>query len=227
MLKYYEDDMFEIYHGDSLNILPQLDIYDLLVTDPPYGQKFKSNRANNHSHIVGDESTDIGNKVIKLSSNHIKSNRHAYVFGNFQLMSPWTAQCQLIWDKVNIGAGNLSLPWGPQHEIIQFGVYVPSKSNRDRGDGRLSARLRKGSVLRCIRKNSRGSKLHPSEKPVDILRQLIESSSMLGETVFDPFMGVGSTLVAARIEGRRGVGIEIEEKYCEIASRRLEEIKEA
>jgi site-specific DNA-methyltransferase (adenine-specific) len=62
---------------------------------------------------------------------------------------------------------------------------------------------------------------HPSEKPVELLRELIESSSCIGETVLDPFAGVGSTLEACRIEGRACVGIEIEERYAEIAANRL------
>jgi site-specific DNA-methyltransferase (adenine-specific) len=56
---------------------------------------------------------------------------------------------------------------------------------------------------------------------VALLRQIIESSSCLDETVLDPFVGVGSTLVASRLEGRRSIGIEIDERYCEIAAQRL------
>jgi len=119
--------------------------------------------------------------------------------------------------------GNLSVPWGPQHEKITFATYETSKANRERrGYGKLSARLRKGSVLRCLRHNAGSAKNHPSEKPVDILRQMIESSSVLGECVLDPYMGCGSTLVAAKLEGREGIGIELEEKYCEIAAKRLD-----
>jgi DNA modification methylase len=62
---------------------------------------------------------------------------------------------------------------------------------------------------------------HPTEKPVMLLRQLIEASSLHGDVVLDPFLGSGSTVVAARTEGRRAVGIEIEERYCEIAAKRL------
>jgi site-specific DNA-methyltransferase (adenine-specific) len=76
--------------------------------------------------------------------------------------------------------------------------------------------------LRAIRKNSRGSKRHPTEKPVDVLRQMIESSSMIGELVLDPFAGSGSALVAAMIEDRRAIGIEVEERYCEEAAKWLE-----
>jgi site-specific DNA-methyltransferase (adenine-specific) len=64
---------------------------------------------------------------------------------------------------------------------------------------------------------------HPTEKPVPLLRQLIESSSVWGETVLDFCVGVGSTLVAARLEGRKAIGIEIDERFCEVAAERLSE----
>jgi len=63
---------------------------------------------------------------------------------------------------------------------------------------------------------------HPTEKPIDILRQMVESSSVMGETVYDPFAGSGSTLIAAALEGRKAVGCEIEERYCEAAAKRFE-----
>jgi site-specific DNA-methyltransferase (adenine-specific) len=65
-------------------------------------------------------------------------------------------------------------------------------------------------------------RFHPMEKPVDILRQMVESSSMIGETVLDPFCGSGSVLLAAQLEGRVAIGIEIDERYCEIAAKRIE-----
>jgi site-specific DNA-methyltransferase (adenine-specific) len=90
-------------------------------------------------------------------------------------------------------------------------------------DGRgLAARLRQGSILSFQRPNSRAAKRHPTEKPVGLLRRLIESSSLIGETVFDPFLGSGSTLVAAIAEDRMGVGIEIDERYAETAAKRVD-----
>jgi len=148
-----------------------------------------------------------------------------YIFGDRLDLSPLPlcSTAELIWDKETIGMGNLSLPWGPQHENIIFAVYEISKANRDKGYGRLSARLRKGSVLRSLRPVSGAVKHHPTEKPVDILRQMIESSSVMGEVVYDPFAGSGSTLVAAMLEGRQVIGCEIEERYCETTVKRLEQ----
>ena len=219
---YFSNDYVELHHGDCREIIPQLVVCDLLLTDPPYGFNFKSGRSTNHENIIGDISTDLGDQVLIEVTKKIKSRRHCYVFGKWTLPEMWASQCELVWNKENVGMGDLSLPWAPQHETIQFGVYTPSRANRDRGDGKLSARLRKGSVLSSMRKNSRGSLRHPTEKPVDILRQMIESSTVIGETVLDPFCGSGSTLVASILEGRKAIGIEIEEKYCKISAERCE-----
>lgn len=150
--------------------------------------------------------------------------RHVYIFGGLLPLSelPLCAFTEIIWDKENIGMGDLRAPWGPQHEKIAFAIYESSAANRRGGAGNLSARLRKGSIVRSLRANSAAVKNHPTEKPVDILRQLIESSSVMGETVYDPFAGSGSTLIAASLEGRVAVGCEIEERYCEIAAKRFE-----
>lgn len=222
MKPYYARNGITLYHGDCAEVEVEC---DLLVTDPPYGQDFKSNRADNWDKITGDNDiAGIQSRLKHVITRCLRPKRHVYIFGTkFDLDAlPIGGRAELIWDKEIIGTGNLSAPWGPQHENITFGVYIPSKANRDAGDGRLSARLRKGSVLRCARANSRGVKYHPTEKPVEILRQLIESSSVLGEAVYDPFAGSGSTLIAAALEGRLGIGCEFEERYCETAAKRFE-----
>lgn len=225
MKPYYEEGGITIYLGDCRDVLPGLgrDTVDLIVTDPPYGQRYVSNRGHGHGAIEGDDKdVSVVLDALTLACRTLRRGRHAYVFGPFDLSStPLAAQVELVWDKGIVGMGDLTLPWSTSHEPITFAVYEPSKANREKGYGRLAARIRKGSVLRCERTNGASTTRHPTEKPVDVLRQLIESSSLLGETVLDPFMGVGSTLVASRMEGRRGIGIELDERYCEIAAGRL------
>lgn len=225
MTPYYERDGITIYHGDCRDILPSLGAgsVDLIVTDPPYGVSWQSNRRPEAPRkIDGDEDQQVAIEGISLSLRSLRQGRHLYIFGRYDLSPlPLTSSVELIWDKQIMGTGDLSLPWGPAHEPIQFAVYIPSKATRSKGGGRLSARLRKGSILRHPRLHGKGVSNHPTEKPVPLLRELIESSSCIGETVLDPFMGVGSTLVAAQIEGRKAIGIELDERYCEIAANRL------
>lgn len=223
MKPYFEQDGIVIYHGDCREVLPSIarDAADLIVTDPPYGQKYESNRGADRGAIVGDDGSLDVPATLTLACRTLKRGRHAYIFGPIDLSAtPLTAAVQLIWDKQIVGMGDLALPWSESHELITFAVYELSAANRAKGYGRLAARMRQGSVIRCQRIQSEQTK-HPTQKPVPLLRQLIESSSVMGEVVLDPFMGSGSTLVAATLEGRRSIGIEVEERWCEVAARRL------
>jgi DNA modification methylase len=225
MKPYYEHGGITIYHGDCREVIPSLipDSVDLIVSDPPYGVMWESgHRQKNFGLIVGDDSKESAIEGTRLALSLLKRGRHVYLFGQYPLLSlPLSEPVELIWDKQNQNSGDLGLPWGNQHEYIQFAVYNISNANRAAGAGRYSARMRKGSVLRCLRPNGSAVCNHPTEKPVRLLRELIESSSCIGETVLDHFAGSGSTLVAAQMESRRAIGIEIEERYCEIAAKRL------
>lgn len=221
MTPYYEHRGATLHHGDCAGYEIAC---DLIVTDPPYGQQFKSGHSDLWGPIRGDD--DIAGTMERLRHvlKGLPRRRHVYIFGGRLPLSdlPLCAFTEIIWDKEIIGMGDLTAPWGPQHEKIAFAVYESSQANRRDGAGNLSARLRKGSVVRSLRANSAAVKHHPTEKPIDILRQLIESSSVMGETVYDPFAGSGSTLIAAVLEGRKAIGVEFEERYCEIAAKRFE-----
>lgn len=231
MEPYFTSDRAVIYHADCRDVLNDLPEFDVLVTDPPYGIKFQSNRrADLFDGIEGD---DDPLAIVKMLEQIVRQNlrryRHAYVFGPLDLSPLVDAglvqePINLVWDKKVLGMGDLSVPWASQHEPIQFAVAVKSRSNVKKGEGRLAARMRRGSILSHQRPHAAGVTRHPTEKPVGLLRELIESSSVVGESVFDPFMGVGSTLVAANLEGRTAVGVELDERYCEIAAERLTRI---
>ncbi|KKL96504.1 hypothetical protein LCGC14_1843760 [marine sediment metagenome] len=223
MKPYYQDDAVTIYLGDCREVLPLLGPVDLVLTDPPYGVRWQSNhRAQKFAEIEGDTGTDAAVEAIALALPLLRTYRHIYVFGRYDFGGlPVTAPVELIWDKGTPSGGDTASPWGKAHEYIQFMSYVPSKANVRKGYGKLSARLRKGSVISVHRITGAAVTRHPTEKPVLLLRQMIESSSLIGDTVLDPFAGVGSTLVAAVVEGRKAIGIEIEERYCEIAAQRM------
>lgn len=227
---YYQGSRATLYVGDCRDIAPHLPArsVDLIIADPPYGVRWRSGRrAERFDAMAGDDgSVDwpaiVGGMVQRLLRNH----RHAYIFGYTpdQVAGPcaFGGTAELIWDKDHIGPGSLGVPWGPEHETFSFGVYEWSKANRAAGSGRLAARLRQGSVIRARRPNS-GQVRHPDEKPVELIRQLVEASSCYGETVFDATAGVCTTGVAAILAGRRTTLIESDLRYADIGVDRLQE----
>ena len=221
MKPYYEKRGITIYHGDCREVLPQLKAgsCDLIVTDPPYGVRWQSGyRRKKFAVMKGDDDPRLGAEVTALALRVLRGDRHLYVFGRHDFSGlKLRGSVELIWDKMLIGLSHSHGAWSKSHEVISFAVKTDESKRRfDSG----AARMRRGTVLRYRRLN--GSQVrHPAEKPVGLLRELIESSSRMGEMVLDYFAGVGSTLVAAALEGRRAVGIEIEERWCEVAAKRL------
>lgn len=217
-----------LYLGDAVDVIPTLQIVvDLMVTDPPWAVAYKGRKrttGDGFAVIHGDRGEVDVPAILDASVRKMRRGRHLYVFGPARLLEPVehiASPCELIWDKQLPGLSDPAVPWAPEHEPISFGVVEISRANRAKGAGAVAARLRQGSVLQAARPHSGGSRRHPNEKPVPLLRRLIEASSHHGDLVFDPFMGVGSTLVAALAEGRRAIGIEIDQQYFDIACERV------
>jgi hypothetical protein len=223
----YDKHGARLYLGDAASILPTLkDDVDLLATDPPYGIAYQSNyRAEPSPVIAGDRGEVDVPAIIGACLPRLGRMRHVYAFGPKEALSHprLVSHVELVWDKEITGMGDLQCPWGPSHENITFAIHAPWRSDRTRERGKLSARLRAGSVLRVPRVNSKHL-CHPNQKPVALMRQIIESSSSFGETVLDPFMGSGSTIVAALLSGRQAVGIEINDLHFEHAVERIERL---
>ena len=231
----HQSDLATVIWGDCTD--PQViaqapDWYGLLCADPPYGVRYNSGRSSNFTEIPGDDGTTdwaavLGQWVgpVGTFTSGLAPNRHAYVFGYApgQLAEPMRlgGTAELVWDKDMTGMGKLNSPWGPSHETITFGVHVKQQQNRADGGGRLAARLRKGSILRYPRPNGSGARVHSNEKPVLLMADLIESSTVRGDLVVDPCAGSGSTLVAAVLEGRRAFGVEIGRHHAELAVQRV------
>lgn len=224
---YFESERATLYLGDARDILPALptESVDLVLTDPPYGQAFRSNRRVERfdaiAHDTGadrDTIRDVLRECVRL----VGQNRHLYVFGPLDALDGLkvTAPVSLVWDKAMMSGGDLAAPFGPAHEPVSFVVSKHRHGGQAGGDA-LPARIRKGSVLRFARVTGRKVR-HPTEKPVPLLAELVESSSRAGELVLDPFAGVGSTGVAAILRGRRCLLVELDERYARIAVERLE-----
>jgi len=209
---YYQDDYITIYHGDCREVLPGIEA-DCVVTDPPYGISYYSgytsdvrsggDYVNKDGSISGDNDTMLRDFVVSWCG-----SIPALVFGSYRAPFPLGWKQILIWDKgPAAGMGDLKIPWKPNHEPIFILGDWPGESGRGAGI------IRGDNISRL----SMGRK-HPHEKSVSMLRKIMEPCP---GTILDPFMGSGTTLRAAKDLGRKAIGIEIEEKYCEVAAKRL------
>jgi site-specific DNA-methyltransferase (adenine-specific) len=203
----YSDEYVSLYHGDCRDHLEWLSA-DVLITDPPYGMDYVSNSSKYGATdpIAGDSDIQLRNDVLRLWDR----SRAALVFGTWRIPRPLNDIRQLIiWDKGDSpGMGDLTLPWGPAHEEIY--VFGDGWSGKRRPNVYRVPTLPPAAGYRPD---------HPTPKPVALMEQLIEYAP--AGVVADPFAGSGSTLVAARNQGRQAIGVEVSEKYCQVIIDRL------
>ena len=210
MSLYYQDDFVTLFHGNCLTEHREWLDADVLVTDPPYGMAYEAN-FNRHRKarpsvgrpVAGDTDTKARDGVLEAWA-----GKPALVFGRWNCPRPENTRTRLIWDRGYHGMGDLALPWGPTDEEI----YVL-------GAGWVGQRTT--SILRvsALTSGDKDRPKHPTPKPVPLMERLIERCPP--GLIADPFAGSGATLVAAKALGRRAVGVELEEKYCEITAKRL------
>ena len=211
---YYQDEHVTIYHGDCLAIDAWL-AADVLVTDPPYGIAYSSGWAKvliyndvyadrPDGSIDGDTDTAARDRALQQWG-----ERPALVFGSMRSSAPSGWKQALCWDKGEAaGMGDLSIPWKPNWDPIYVIGGPWGSTNRTTGV------LRHTNIPRV----SMGRQ-HPHSKPQPLMGDLIAKCPP--GTVADPFAGSGSTLVAAKRLGRKAIGVELDERYCEIAAKRL------
>lgn len=241
MKPYYQDKWVTIYHGDCREILPQLDKVDLVLTDPPYGINYQSGwRQQKYEHLIGDADLDWLPDFIKLTHSVLQDNTAFYCFNRWDVYPIWfneitrwftVKNCIVIKrGRRNMG-GNLKSSFAFSYDMV---IYA-NKGNRpfEKTEYRVADNHSrhgeipyKGFIYRyedfitdCPASQKDGT-LHPTQKTIDIGIFFISLSSCIGNTVLDPFCGSGSSLIAAKKLNRYSIGIEIEEKYCEIAARR-------
>ena len=201
---YYQDDFVTLYHGDCLEQTAWLDA-DVLVTDPPYGMAYVSGRKKDASLAIrGDESLNVRDDALNLWG-----SKPALVFGTWKQPRPANVRQLIVWDKRG-GAGfsgDLNMVWADITEEI----YVL-------GDGWVGRR--RPAIYSIPTLPSANRPDHPTPKPVSLLEQLLDCVQP-DAVIADPFAGSGSTLIAARNFGRKAIGVEYEEKYCELIAKRL------
>lgn len=205
MKPYYQDDHCTIYNCDCREILPELPKVDLVLTDPPYGINFQSSRrieCERHDKIVGDDEFPMWIFNLKFEIALMVWCRWDNLY---QIPKP---KSFIVWDKMIHGLGDLKHEFGRQWEGCAF---YPGEKHEFIN--------RPVDVIRCQRITP-GDMVHPAEKPTGAIKPLLVPHR---GRILDPFMGSGTTLRAAKDLNRKAIGIEIEEKYCEIAVRRLEQ----
>ena len=215
---YYQDDHVTLYHGDSLDILPTL-TYDAMVTDPPYGIGWKKGAnyrrgSQPHDGIANDDTTETRDAALRLCG-----DRPAIVFGSVYLPPPDGTRHVAIWQKP-ADAGVVGSTIGLRRDVEA--IYFL---------GNLERRPCNQSSVLTSRIPSIGNPYspagrfgHPHAKPEDLMRQLFDFVAP-DAVIVDPFAGSGSTLRAAKDLGRRAIGVELEEQYCEtIVSRLAQEV---
>ena len=207
MTPYYTEPGIEIYHGDCRDVLPGLGPVDLVLTDPPYGIGEAAGKNASRGNLA--KSTDYGNDSWDnepvnwgLLWELLTLGKYACCWGgNYYPVPP--SPSWLVWDKVNgeTDFADCELAW------TNYGSAVRMIKHMWHG------MLRKG----------REDRSHPTQKPLDVMKWCITRCPDEPQTILDPFMGSGTTLRAAKDLGRRAIGIEIEERYCEIAVKRLKQ----
>jgi len=226
MTPYYSDNLVTLYHGDCREVLPRLDpgSIDLVLADPPYGIDGAVVRKN--ATLIEDWS-DAEHNVLcdsrwRYAAVRTLDQTGAYFaefFGGFARLDATLAEtrgCALIpwrfYSLVKTAPPPTPRPTmmsGIELALVSFVGKRPWHGGQhpDRWIGLTPNRLGQG--------------VHPTQKPLGCIRAMIRALAPVGGAVCDPFVGSGTTLIAARDLRCRPIGIEIEERYCEIAARRL------
>ncbi|AUR91966.1 DNA methylase [Vibrio phage 1.168.O._10N.261.52.A10] len=211
--------MIELINGDCLEEMKKIPdgSVDMILTDPPYGMSFQSNYRNEkHSKIKNDNSLEWLDDFVDESYRVAKDNSAHYFFCSFHHIDKFKQSIErkfkvkniLVWEKNNTSMGDLKGDFAPKVEFVIF-------THKGR---RLINGKRDPNIFKFKRT---GNNHHPTEKPVDLCEHLIEKFSDEGGSILDPFMGSGTTGVAAKNLNRNFIGIELDKGYFDIATERI------
>jgi len=206
---YYETDLGVLYHGDCLEIMPHLEPVDLVLTDPPYGMDWP---ADSTRFVGGSDASKkrrgAGNAKEKIIGDDKPFDPEPFL--NYPNVILWGYTH--FANKLPKGT---NLVWIKRFDAA-FGTFL--------SDAEI-AWMKGGHGVYCFRDLSMTAEAknrkHPNQKPIPLIQWCMEKAKVQGVTL-DPFLGSGTTAIACERLNRRWIGIEIEEKYCEIAAKRIE-----
>lgn len=228
---YYQDDAVTIYHGDCREVLPQLGPVDLVLTDPPYGGMAGGTV---HAGLGGvaktySESLTVGTpwstELDWIPAAWDIAALGMMVFASYHNVAEVAAALPsatrvalLTWYKRNSPPAMANVPRFTT-EFVWLFKKRPGLNWRALKSTMIDTPLLSAGCMATERfVDDSGRALHPTQKPLSLIIRLL---SVGGDLILDPFMGSGTTLRAAKDLGRKGIGIEIEERYCEIAAKRM------
>lgn len=234
---YYRDSYCTLWLGDCRAVLPTLGPADLVLTDPPYVVKGKVELRSCGVAPRKQQSTTIGDQGWTYSKEWLTSaarvcQKHIVAFGGYldlaELLQDWgqgDLRGVFTWRKPNA-----PLPaWNVPRYDTEFAVWF-GRGNNPKGMQAIRSMVfdlpfpNAGCVSNGERLcDSTGKALHPAQKPIQLMLKLVKVFSEEGETILDPFAGSGTTLRAAKDAGRKSIGVEVEEAYCELIARRLDQ----
>lgn len=238
MKPYYDDGRgIVIYHGDCREILPQLPKVDLVLTDPPYcislkGVKHKGRPGRGSRNfdffdcdVDWKGMLDVWLASLDLAIPLLSPEASIYAWCGHRMFGPTITKLESLgfntrflgWVKKCPAPPPPGSGWPSALELCVYGFRADRCWNHDGTNAPPSNVF----VADSFRHGQPGKVDHPTQKPTAVISPLIMASSSDGETILDPFMGSGTTLRAAKDLGRKAIGIEIDERYCEIAAKRL------
>jgi site-specific DNA-methyltransferase (adenine-specific) len=220
---YYQDSAVTIYRGDCREILPTLGMVDLVFTDPPYNVRAEDIALDGRAPMKRDfglwdegwSARAFCASVLPLVRNggSMLSFTSDRLLSDFRTAAGWTPRGTIVWDKMNPAPS----PRPGYVSAVEYVVWLqkPGMAATWNASGYTP------NIMRCPICAGSERTQHPTQKPESLIAELVARHSNPGDLILDPFMGSGTTLVAAKRLGRRAIGIELNQAYCDIAVRRL------
>lgn len=238
---YYSDDSVTLWHGDCRDVLPRLDPVAHVITDPPYSEHVHGASRSSRMVSANDRGGRYGadtRRNVDLGFAHLDPDLRRFCAAEFaRLATRWTlvfsdVESDHLWrddleasglDYVRTGA------WIKVGATPQFSgdrpatgfeaVTICHQPGRKRWNGGGKHALWTHPIV--LDRGRNGARLHTTQKPQELMHELVTQFTDEGETILDPFAGSGTTLVAARMLGRKSIGVEQDEHYCEVIVDRL------